>query len=103
DYDRQPIPFALLRDAEGRTTTLQKLAEERPQLLVFLSSGCAPCHDIASRLLDWSARLGPGEIQTVFPEPLTDLPDAVLPQGITAWHDVERGATDTFTKSRPAA
>jgi thiol-disulfide isomerase/thioredoxin len=104
DYERRPIPFALLRDAQGDTTTLRRLASGRAQLLVFMSSYCGVCHEVAAKLPEWSARLGPVEVQAVFTESLADLPDDVTAPGIKTWYDVERGATETFvTAGRPAA
>jgi hypothetical protein len=104
DYDRQPIPFALLTDSEGRRTTLRELADARPQLLVFLSPSCGSCVDVAARLPEWSADLGPVQIQTVYTAELDTLPANVTAPGVPAWFDVEDGATHTFAPTgRPAA
>jgi cytochrome oxidase Cu insertion factor (SCO1/SenC/PrrC family) len=104
DYERLPIPFALLADSEGRRTTLRELAHERPQLLVFLSTYCGACVEIAAQLPSWRAQLGPVEIQLVFVDELDKVPAKVTAPGIHVWHDVERGATDTFAATgKPAA
>jgi hypothetical protein len=104
DYERAPIPFALLEDARGRQATLRLLASDGPQLLVFLSSHCCVCVEVASQVLEWQSRLDPDRIQLVFIEDLAQLPETVTPPGIPAWHDVERGATDVFApRGRPAA
>jgi hypothetical protein len=104
DYERAPIPFALLEDARGRQATLRLLASVGPQLLVFLSSHCGVCVEVASQVVEWQSRLDPVRIQLVFVEDLAQLPATVTPPGIPAWHDVERGATDVFApRGRPAA
>jgi cytochrome oxidase Cu insertion factor (SCO1/SenC/PrrC family) len=103
DYDRTPIPFALLEDASGTRTTLRQLAGQRPQLLVFLSSSCWACETVAGQLPDWVSRLGPVEVSTVFTEPLDALPEKIRPADIPAWFDVGSGATDTFANGRPSA
>jgi hypothetical protein len=104
DYDRQPIPFALLTDADGRRTTLRELAGTRPQLLVFLSPSCASCVEVAAKLPEWGADLGPVEVQAVYTTDLATLPANVTARGISSWFDVEEGATHTFAPTgRPSA
>jgi hypothetical protein len=103
DYVRDPIPFALLRDADDTQTTLRELAAERPQLLLLLSSTCGACHDVAALVPGWLPRLGPVEVQTIFTEPLDYLPPEVTPEGTHVWYDVESGATQAFAAGRPAA
>jgi hypothetical protein len=103
DYDRVPIPFAMLEDAAGTRTTLRQLAGQRPQLLVFLSSSCWACESVAARLPDWDSRLGPVEVSTVFTEPLESIPETMRPVGVSAWFDVGQGATETFADGRPSA
>jgi len=103
DYDRVPIPFALLEDASGTRTTLRQLAGQRPQLLVFLSSSCWSCETVAAQLPEWVSRLGPVEVSTVFTEPLEGIPETMRLAGVPAWFDVGRGATDTFADGRPSA
>ncbi len=103
DYLRQPIPFGLLEAEDGSRSTLRQLAAERPQLLVLLSVGCGSCHDVASKLLEWAARLAPVEIDTVFTQPLAELPDDLRPEGIRRWLDIESAVTETFGWGRPSA
>lgn len=59
EYLRVPIPLAWLsREAGGaERITLRELAAQRPQLLLFLSSGCSPCREVAGRVAEWSGRL----------------------------------------------
>ena len=108
DYERAPIPFALLEDESGtRDHAARSWPPSDPSCLLFLSSDCWACETVAERLPDWMSRLGPVEISTVFTEPLEDVPaDACGPTASRLWFDVEQGATDTFaqrtTVRRPA-
>lgn len=104
DYEREPIPFAMLLDREGQQTTLRALASQQAQLLVFLSPSCSQCAEVAAQMPGWAEQLGPVGLQAVYTEQLSLLPDAVVPAGVPAWFDVARGATDTFAPTgRPAA
>lgn len=103
DYERAPIPFALLRDADGDTKTLRELAAERPQLLLLMSPSCGACHDVAARVPGWLPRLGPVEVQLVFADPPEWLPAEVTPPGAKVWFDVEGGAGYAFAAGRPSA
>jgi Methylamine utilisation protein MauE len=103
DYQREPIPFALLRDADDNTTTLRELAAERPQLLLLLSSSCGAWHDVAAFVPGWVERLAPVEVQLLFSEPLEWLPAEVTPAGAKVWYDVENGAGFAFAAGRPSA
>lgn len=57
DYDREPIPYGVLENAEGRRWTLRELSSTRARLLVFLSPGCGPCERVGSRLDRWASEL----------------------------------------------
>jgi len=105
DYDRAPIPFAMLEDEAGRQLSLRQLAATRPHLLVFLSPGCGACVIVAPRLGEWPARLGPVEVDAIFTQSLDSLPETFAwESGVTRWVDVQSGATDTFAAAgRPAA
>lgn len=103
DYERTPIPFAVLSNEDHETVTLRKLADERPQLLLQLSSSCASCHAVAAQVPAWIPRLGPVEVQLVFTETLEDLPPEVRPEGARLWFDVERGAYHAFASRTPSA
>jgi hypothetical protein len=103
DYLRQRIPFGMLQNEERGNTTLRQLVAHRAQLLVFMSVGCGSCHEVAAHLVDWSARLGPVELSTVFTSPLDDIPDDLKPPGIKRWFDGEGAVTDMFSAGRPSA
>ena len=104
DYERVPIPFGLLENEAGARTTLKGLAVSRPQLLVLLSTTCGTCTATAKQLPDWSARLGPVKVSTVFTAPLRTIPKELRADDLQVWFDVEHGVTDTFASTgRPAA
>ena len=104
DYERSPIPFAILENQAGERVTLRQLAKERAQLLVFLSVGCGACTVVAERIGDWAAQLGPVEIAPVFTSPLERLPGHYTWDAVPGWYDVEAGATQTLAGSgRPSA
>jgi len=103
DYERAPIPFALLEDESGTRVTLTQLAAQRPQLLLFLSTYCWACTSVAEKVPAWMPNLGPVEISAVFTEPLEGVPANMRHDGVPLWFDVEKGATDTFAPGRPSA
>ena len=39
----------------------------------------------------------------MFTEPLESIPETMRPVGVSAWFDVEKGATETFADGRPSA
>jgi hypothetical protein len=104
DYLRQRIPFAMLEDPQGEHTTLRKLAAERAQLLVFLSTGCYSCIQVGEHLADWAVRLSPVELSAVFTQDLGSVPSDFDAEGVRKWRDIESGTSDAFASSgRPAA
>jgi hypothetical protein len=104
DYERAPIPFAMLMSEDGRSTTLVDLARRGAQLLVFLAPGCDSCAHTVARMAGWQRRLGPVQIAAVFTHELEVLPDDYRWKGVTRWKDVENGATNTFARlGRPSA
>jgi hypothetical protein len=104
EYERAPIPFAMLMGEDGRTTTLQDLVRRGAQLLVFLAVGCDSCAHTVQRLAAWQRRLGPVQVAAVFTHEVDALPAEYRWKGVTRWRDVESGATNTFARlGRPAA
>lgn len=59
DYARAPIPRGELVTPSGQHLTLGELASDQARLLIFLSPGCGPCHDISMMVQSWSKRLWP--------------------------------------------
>lgn len=59
EYERQPIPYGVLRMPDGTTSTLAELATTQARLLVVLNTHCGPCLRTAEKLDDWAARLAP--------------------------------------------
>lgn len=93
DYRRQPLPFASLVDADGRSHSLTDLVRESAQLLVFISPGCGPCAEPISRLPEWADGLGPVGVRAVVSLPIETAATAAPelaghllhdPQGVTA-------------------
>ena len=69
DYERQPIPYAVLTMADGRTMTLSELAMTQARLLVVLNPHCGPCVRTAEKLDDWAAQLDPAVgVLAVYPD-----------------------------------
>ena len=78
DYEREPIPYAVLEDPDSRRSTLRELAQTRARLLVLLSPGCGPCERIGHRLDGWAGQLeGTVSVHAVYPIPLSGLPELV--------------------------
>src|SRR5699024_3044095 len=59
DYERAPIPPAVLQQADTRLITLQQLAGQRAALLVFVSEGCGPCERVLDQMPGWLTALSP--------------------------------------------
>ncbi|CAM3665995.1 TlpA family protein disulfide reductase [Nocardioides zeicaulis] len=59
EYERQPIPYGVLRMPDGTTATLAELASTQARLLVVLNTHCGPCLRTAEKLDAWAARLAP--------------------------------------------
>ncbi|MEZ2372316.1 MauE/DoxX family redox-associated membrane protein [Arthrobacter sp. RCC_34] len=57
DYDRDPIPTALLQSEDGGVQTLRELASARPQLLVAFNCVCKPSHVAAGKVAEWGERI----------------------------------------------
>lgn len=59
DYERQPIPYAVVTLPGGRTSTLAELAATQARLLVVLNPHCGPCVRTAEKLDAWATELDP--------------------------------------------
>ena len=69
DYERQPIPYAVLTMRDGRTATLVELATTQARLLVVLNPHCGPCVRTAEKLDGWAAQLDPAAgVLAVYPD-----------------------------------
>lgn len=87
EYERQPIPYGVLKLPDDRSTTLAELATTQARLLVVLNPGCGPCVRTAAKLDEWAARLAPAVgVLAVYP----DEPSA----GDAAEHARELGAVE---------
>ena len=86
DYVREPIPVAVLVDAEGEPHTVAEMATTRAQLLVFANCYCGPTVHALRSAHEWRQRLPQIDVRMVFSgipvmESSTDLPTD------NAWRD----------------
>lgn len=72
DYERQPIPFAVLETEDGQTVTMHELTSSGAVLLLFLSPSCGSCLPVIERLPEWAAGLGPVSVRAVVWSPLDE-------------------------------
>lgn len=72
DYERQPIPFAVLETEDGQTVTMHELTSSGAVLLLFLSPSCGSCLPVIERLPEWDAGLGPVSLRAVVWSPLDE-------------------------------
>lgn len=59
DYERTPIPHALVRRSDGELATLHSIATGHAALLVWINPGCGPCERILDKLPAWREQLTP--------------------------------------------
>lgn len=91
DYERAPIPPAVLQQADTRLVTLQQLAGQRAALLVFVSEGCGPCERVLDQVPGWLTALSPFlQVKVVLSRPLDQLRERTLERvGEHALHDLQ--------------
>ncbi|WP_087483776.1 MauE/DoxX family redox-associated membrane protein [Brachybacterium massiliense] len=91
DYERAPIPPAVLQQADTRLITLQQLAGQRAALLVFVSEGCGPCERVLDEVPGWLTALSPFlQVKAVLSRPLDQLRERTLERvGEHALHDLQ--------------
>ena len=74
DYERSPIPAAVLQQADGRLITLTQLTAQRAALLVFVTEGCGPCERVLDHAEEWIGELEQTlQVRFVFSRPLDQL------------------------------
>ncbi|MCT1436757.1 MauE/DoxX family redox-associated membrane protein [Brachybacterium paraconglomeratum] len=74
DYERSPIPAAVLQQADGRLITLTQLTAQRAALLVFVTEGCGPCERVLDHAGEWIGELEQTlQVRFVFSRPLDQL------------------------------
>lgn len=91
DYERAPIPPAVLQQADTRLITLQQLVGQRAALLVFVSEGCGPCERVLDQVPGWLSALSPFmQVKVVLSRPLDQLRERTLERvGEHALHDLQ--------------
>lgn len=103
DYQRQPLPFASLVDAEGRSHTLTELAREGAQLLVFVSPGCGSCAEAIERVPRWGTDLGPVGVRAVVAQSIDAVTDSVPDLADHLLHDPQGATRRIFDTGTPGA
>lgn len=74
DYERSPIPAAVLQQPGGRLITLTQLTAQRAALLVFVTEGCGPCERVLDHAEEWIGELEQTlQVRFVFSRPLDQL------------------------------
>ena len=74
DYERSPIPAAVLQQPGGRLITLTQLTAQRAALLVFVTEGCGPCERVLDHAGEWIGELEETlQVRFVFSRPLDQL------------------------------
>ena len=74
DYERSPIPAAVLQQPDGRLITLTQLTAQRAALLVFVTEGCGPCERVLDHAGEWIGELEETlQVRFVFSRPLDQL------------------------------
>ncbi|MCT1654269.1 MauE/DoxX family redox-associated membrane protein [Brachybacterium muris] len=74
DYERSPIPAAVLQQPDGRLVTLTQLTAQRAALLVFVTEGCGPCERVLDHAEEWIGELEQTlQVRFVFSRPLDQL------------------------------
>ena len=74
DYERSPIPAAVLQQPGGRLITLTQLTAQRAALLVFVTEGCGPCERVLDHAEEWIGELEQTlQVRFVFSRPLDEL------------------------------
>ncbi|MCT2177813.1 hypothetical protein M3F63_09085 [Brachybacterium muris] len=74
DYERSPIPAAVLQQPDGRLITLTQLTAQRAALLVFVTEGCGPCERVLDHAEEWIGELEQTlQVRFVFSRPLDQL------------------------------
>ncbi|MGP9538139.1 TlpA family protein disulfide reductase [Brachybacterium sp. AOP43-C2-M15] len=91
DYERAPIPAAVLQQADTRLVTLRALAAQRAVLLVFVTEGCGPCERVLDHAEAWIEELSPFmDVRFVFSRRLEDLRERTVRRvGDRALHDLQ--------------
>lgn len=91
DYERAPIPAAVLQRPDGRVITLDQLTAQQAALLVFVTEGCGPCERVLDQVPGWIAELSPVlQVKAVFSRPLGQLRERTEHRvGEHALHDLQ--------------
>ncbi|WP_114853279.1 MauE/DoxX family redox-associated membrane protein [Brachybacterium sp. YJGR34] len=91
DYERDPIPGAVLQRPGGRLITLNQLTAQQAALLIFVTEGCGPCERVLDEIPGWLETLSPSlQVIPVFSRPLDQLRERTIARvGDSALHDLQ--------------
>ncbi|WP_246957673.1 MauE/DoxX family redox-associated membrane protein [Brachybacterium sp. Marseille-Q7125] len=91
DYERTPIPAAILQRPDGSLISLDRLTIERAALLVFATEGCGPCERVLDHAEEWIEDLSPYlQVRFVFSRPKESLRERTAQRvGDAVLHDHE--------------
>ncbi|OFT56217.1 hypothetical protein HMPREF3159_09365 [Brachybacterium sp. HMSC06H03] len=106
DYERSPIPAAVLQQPDGRLITLTQLTAQRAALLVFVTEGCGPCERVLDHAEEWIGELEQTlQVRFVFSRPLDQLRERTTDRVTDhALHDLQFTArTALGSASAPSA
>jgi hypothetical protein len=95
DYLRVRTPALPMTLGDGSTTHLRQLSAQRPQLLVYVSEGCASCTDVIEAVPGWRDELSMLDVRLVLRRDpgSTALSSSVEPMTL---HDTEGLLNETF-------
>ena len=91
DYERTPIPAAILQCPDGSLMSLDRLTIQRAALLVFATEGCGPCERVLDHAAEWIEDLSPHlQVRFVFSRPKESLRERTAQRvGDAVLHDHE--------------
>lgn len=101
DYERRPIPAAVVQRPGGELVTLRRLTAQQAALLVFVSEGCGPCERVLDQFPGWTRDLSPVmQVKAVFSRPLGQLRERTEQRvGEHGLHDLQFSAREALGAS----
>lgn len=103
DYERRPVPYAVVARPGDRPTSLWELTSAQARLVVVLQPRCEPCVRTAARLDEWAARLDPAVgVLAVYPDEVSAAAQTEHDPALTVV-EPELNVQRTFSVGTPAA
>ena len=86
EYERQPIPYGVLKRPDGDSLTLTEAASTQARLVVVLNISCGPCVRIAEKVDEWARRLSPAiGVLVVYPDEPSALASIGHSRDLSTW------------------